>query len=81
MKRRTMLKRLGVAGSGLAAVTGSTNASPLDGELVRMDGDLFVVSAGVDPGSVSPDDCCHCDPDTGYNECYDCRCCQFCHAK
>lgn len=83
MRRRSVLKRIGATGIGVAALAGSGVASSdgidrvdgFDGQAVEIDGKVYTFKEGVSPDEVSLDGCpcCH-----GCNTRI-CDCCVICH--
>lgn len=63
MKRRALLKQVGAAGLGTAAVVaGSVSASTTEPRRVDVDGETFIVFGDVDAANIDPEgDYCTCD--------------------
>lgn len=93
MKRRTMLKRLGAAGAGMAAVSGSASTTtvppdgtyiddlPVDGAVVLENGEVFVYASDADPDVTPTEECCSCGPGGWMTDCDldSWECCNWCH--
>ena len=78
MKRRTMLKQVGVAGLGITAATaGIASAGGSGSRRVEIDGETYFVNGDVSVQEFDPDGCCPCQDPPSWCP-VECGCCGPC---